>query len=216
MFSYPSIAYDPEPFPHCIVRGAWDDDTLLACKAELADFGGWTGVKDETRTLHKKWCSEHAKLPPNCRAVIEYSCQPPFMAWLESVTGESGLMYDHMLKGAGVHRISRGGFLGMHVDFTHHAELKLYRRLNVLLYLNEWQDEWGGHLELAYGKRDERRKLVAPQRNTMVVFSTSDKSWHGHPHPLTCPEGEYRDSIALYYYSRTPHDKLRETTKYVS
>ena len=182
--------------------------------AELAGFAEWTGSKDEARTLHKRWCSDHGKLPEHCREVIEYACRPKFMGRLEAVTGEKGLLYDHMLKGAGVHRISRGGFLQMHVDFTHHQELDLYRRLNVLLYLNDWRDEWGGHLELAYGKRSPERLKVAPQRNTMVVFSTSDDSWHGHPHPLECPEGEYRDSIALYYYSRVPHPKLRETTKY--
>ena len=35
----------------------------------------------------------------------------------------------------------------------------------------------------------------------MVVFTTDDKSFHGHPQPLTCPAGVTRDSIALYYYS---------------
>lgn len=207
MFACPQVPYDPDPFPHAVIRGGWDDRLLRECKAELADFDGWTGSKDERNTLHKQWCSDHAKLPAHCRSVIEYACQPEFMAWLGETTGESGLMYDPLLKGGGIHRISRGGFLNMHVDFNYHDRLRLYRRLNVLLYLNDWRDEWLGHLHLG-------EKRIAPERNTMVVFTTCDGSWHGHPDPLACPDGEYRDSIALYYYSDVPHGKRRDTTKY--
>jgi hypothetical protein len=42
---------------------------------------------------------------------------------------------------------------------------------------------------------------IAPELNTVVVFSTDDTSFHGHPDPLVCPGGITRDSIALYYYS---------------
>ena len=35
----------------------------------------------------------------------------------------------------------------------------------------------------------------------VVVFLTTDFSFHGHPHPLTAPEGRVRRSIALYYYT---------------
>jgi hypothetical protein len=35
----------------------------------------------------------------------------------------------------------------------------------------------------------------------LAVFSTTDFSFHGHPDPLTCPEGRSRRSIALYYFS---------------
>lgn len=37
--------------------------------------------------------------------------------------------------------------------------------------------------------------------NRAVVFSTTDSSYHGHPDPLTCPEGRARYSIAMYYYT---------------
>lgn len=44
-------------------------------------------------------------------------------------------------------------------------------------------------------------KSVLPSLNTMAIFTTDDRSFHGHPHCLSCPEGVYRESIALYYYS---------------
>jgi hypothetical protein len=34
-----------------------------------------------------------------------------------------------------------------------------------------------------------------------VVFSTTDFAYHGHPEPLTCPEGWSRKSLAMYYYT---------------
>ena len=42
---------------------------------------------------------------------------------------------------------------------------------------------------------------VTPEFNTLAIFTTDDKSFHGHPPPLTSPAGVTRDSIALYYYS---------------
>lgn len=85
----------------------------------------------------------------------------------------------------------------MHVDFNYQAELRLYRRLNLLLYLNrDWKPEWKGQLLLGDGK-----KSIEPAHNTMVIFTTDDESYHGHPEPLECPEDVRRDSIALYFYS---------------
>jgi hypothetical protein len=46
-----------------------------------------------------------------------------------------------------------------------------------------------------------RDSLVAPLFNRMVVFATTDFSYHGHPSPLTCPEDRTRRSIAMYYYT---------------
>jgi hypothetical protein len=35
----------------------------------------------------------------------------------------------------------------------------------------------------------------------MMVFGTTDFTFHGHPDPLQCPEGMTRKSLALYYFS---------------
>jgi hypothetical protein len=47
------------------------------------------------------------------------------------------------------------------------------------------------------------RKVVTvePVFNRMVIFTTSDTSYHGHPEPLRCPPGRSRRSLALYYYA---------------
>ena len=48
----------------------------------------------------------------------------------------------------------------------------------------------------------ERVDQVLPVFNRMVVFATSEKSYHGHPDPVTCPPDRTRKSIALYYYTK--------------
>ena len=47
----------------------------------------------------------------------------------------------------------------------------------------------------------EKRREVMPVFNRCVVFNTDANSFHGHPDPLQTPEGVFRRSIALYYYT---------------
>ena len=42
---------------------------------------------------------------------------------------------------------------------------------------------------------------VAPLFNRCVVFTTSEASFHGHPHPLECPPERARRSLATYYFT---------------
>lgn len=43
---------------------------------------------------------------------------------------------------------------------------------------------------------------IPPTYGRLVVFSTTDFSFHGHPHPLEAPPGRARRSLALYFYTR--------------
>ena len=101
-----------------------------------------------------------------------------------------------------MHQIVRGGKLAVHADFNKHPVTKLDRRLNVLIYLNEdWQEEYGGHFELWDRSVKQCMKKVAPIFNRLMVFTTTDISFHGHPDPLNCPADRTRKSLALYYYT---------------
>ncbi|MEQ9306177.1 MAG: 2OG-Fe(II) oxygenase, partial [Marinoscillum sp.] len=99
-------------------------------------------------------------------------------------------------------------------DFTEHRTLKLYRRINVLVFLNkDWKEEWGGELQLWDNKMTECQVKIAPVFNRVVVFSTLKDSFHGHPDPLLCPLSVSRKSIALYYYTKTIPQDPRLTTE---
>lgn len=184
IFKYPKVKYD-----RCaVIHGAWDDSLIDDCKT-ACNSARWEGGGHTTGSYRKYFCRD---LPPTAKLIVDECHSPKFLRWLTETTGEEGLIPDPYLLGGGLHRIAPGGYLKCHLDFNYHWQMKLCRRLNLLLYLNrDWQ--WNGALRL-HGQE------TAPEANTMVVFTTDDESWHGHPEPLESPEGVFRDSLALYYY----------------
>lgn len=136
------------------------------------------------------------------RSLIAELNSAEFLQFLEALTGIEGLIADPYYEGGGIHEIRRGGFLKIHTDFNYHKKLKLDRRINVLLYLNDdWDESYGGELELWNQDMSTCIRKIQPIINRLVVFSTTDTSFHGHPVPLTCPEDRSRRSLALYYYT---------------
>ena len=141
----------------------------------------------------------------------------PFLKFLSAMTGIEGLIADPYFTGGGLHETLRGGHLGVHADFNRHKIMNVRRRLNVLVYLNEnWQDEYGGHLELWSKDMKKMQRKVAPVIGRCVVFNTDLDSWHGHPDPLATPDGISRRSIATYYYTSAAslHDQQDRTTNF--
>ncbi len=118
------------------------------------------------------------------------------------MTGITGIIPDPGYVGGGMHEITSGGFLKVHADFNRHKQLHLDRRLDAILYLNsDWEDSWGGQLELWDRSMSEAVVSLAPVAGRLVCFATDDYSYHGHPDPLTCPPDRFRRSLALYYYT---------------
>jgi Rps23 Pro-64 3,4-dihydroxylase Tpa1-like proline 4-hydroxylase len=72
------------------------------------------------------------------------------LKYLEELTGIENLISDELLMGGGLHKITTGGKLSNPCkDYKVHPVKKLYRRVNLLIYLNkDWKQEWGGNLEL--------------------------------------------------------------------
>jgi hypothetical protein len=189
------------PFPHFVI-----DDFLTSPWPDriIEEFPEPTGMEIQFRNEFevKSASSDWDRMGAATRAVIAELNSGPFIALIEQVTGISGLIPDPHLWGGGLHQIRRGGRLGIHADFNRHERLRLDRRLNLIIYLNrEWQDDWGGELELWDRNMTHRIKSVCPSFNRCVLFATNDFSFHGHPDPLSCPEGVTRKSLALYYYS---------------
>lgn len=130
----------------------------------------------------------------------------PFLNFLEKLTGIQKLLPDPYFHGGGLHQILSGGKLAVHTDFNRLDSLNIYRRLNVLLYLNkDWKDEYNGKLELWDQDMARCETAIAPLFNRLVIFNTNKKSFHGHPQPLNTPEHITRKSIALYYYTAQPN-----------
>ena len=107
-----------------------------------------------------------------------------------------------------MHVTNSSGILDVHVDFNYSEKLKLYRRLNILIYLNEeWQEDWGGNIELWDKEVKNCVHSFAPVLNRCLIFSTSDYSFHGVT-AVTTPPGIDRKSFAIYLYNKNPSENV--------
>jgi len=139
-----------------------------------------------------------------------------FLNYLEALTGITGLLPDPYFTGGGFHQILKGGILDIHTDFNDYRKLNLYRRLNVLIYLNKiWESSYGGCLELWDGGAETGKcvKSIAPVFNRAVIFKTDKQNFHGHPEPWNAPENISRKSVALYYYTSSREEGSAYDTK---
>lgn len=199
------------PFAHGVYDDVFDPE-LLDKVIEEFKIGEKQWHSFESKYEKKLQMNRDINLQPVTRALIHNLNSEPFLEFLQKLTGIEGLIPDPYLAGGGLHKIPRGGKLGIHVDFNEHTTMHVYRRLNVLVYLNKnWEEEWGGHFEMWDEKRQGAVKKILPLFNRMAIFSTTNTSFHGHPEPLNCPEDRERISLALYYY--TAKDRGEQSKK---
>jgi len=207
-----------DPFAHIVLDDLFDAadlDIVLRDFPSPADMQ-WMRFDNP---LEKKlgYFHERSGITQAIRDFLNAMNSFEMLLWLEALTGIEGLIPDPYFGGGGLHQIEPGGFLKVHADFNVHPKLKLDRRLNMLVYLNkDWREEYGGHLELWDRQGKQPVKKILPLFNRTAIFSTTDTSFHGHPHPLTCPPGMTRKSVSLYYYTAgrpldercSPHDTI--------
>jgi hypothetical protein len=198
------------PFPHIQLPKVFPDAVLEEVLAEFPGPEGIDWIRFNDPRQKKLGFKIGDDLGDKTTRFLHYLNSAPFVQFLEELTGIKGLIPDPYYEGGGLHQIMPGGFLKIHADFNWHYKLKLHRRINVLIYLNkDWEESFGGHLELWDRDMKACREKILPTFGKMVVFNTTDFAYHGHPNPLACPEGRSRKSIALYYYSSDrPRDEI--------
>ncbi|MET8826114.1 2OG-Fe(II) oxygenase [Streptomyces sp. NPDC004610] len=188
------------PFPHVVADGLWDPALLSACAAEFppGDDPRWITYPDPKEIGKRAGASN--MWGPATRSFFETARSAETCRALERATGIGPLTADDL--GGGMHMTGEGGRLAMHRDFSFHPTLRLERRLNLLVFLNEeWAAEWGGVLHLGTGQV----VAVEPLFNRTVLFACGPESWHGHPDPIV--GDHWRKSLAIYMYA-----PLREET----
>lgn len=202
-----------EPFPHITLDDVLRPEVLaeVLCDFQAIPQHTWTNYLhlNERKYGHTKpelWGS-------TLQGLRDELCSDRFVSFVSAVSGIEGLVADDVMDGGGLHRSLPGGFLNVHADFTaHHSKPGWRRRVNLLLYLNpDWEPSWGGQLEL--WSRDMQRRVaeVEPLGNRILLFTTDEDSYHGHPEALRFPEGEARRSLALYYFTVEDHVAHRST-----
>jgi hypothetical protein len=112
---------------------------------------------------------------------------------------------DPTLHGGGLHVMTPGAALGVHLDYDRHPNLPGRRRaLNLIAFLNpRWEEAWGGALVLCDPMGAVVTRLC-PRPSRLVAFEVSDLSYHG-VEPVTGPAE--RVTAAVYYLSDAgPHN----------
>ena len=206
-----------EPFRHVVI-----DDFLDAGFAAqlLAQFPAFEqgNARNEAGELGGKSTIERIRaLGAAYEQLDDIVRTREFLDFVGRLTGIPDLLYDPHYFGGGTHENRDGQDLDPHIDFNRHPIEPWHRRLNLIVYLNhEWQDDWGGSLELHSDPRspDDRVDLVTPLYNRCVIFETTESSWHGFSR-ITLPDDRKslsRKSIALYFYTNDrPADELAGT-----
>ena len=191
-----------QPFPHIYFDNFFPKDFLIKVAEEFPEANSETWQKFDAAAEKKLASRSDANIGPYAKALIGVMNSGIFIEFIEKLTGISGLIPDPHLTGGGLHQIMPGGKLSLHVDFNKYKRKNLERRLNILVYLNDnWEDSYGGYLELWDKDVTKAEVKILPILNRMALFSTTETSWHGHPDPLTCPANRSRRSVALYYYT---------------
>ncbi len=138
-----------------------------------------------------------------------YSFQEPLVIdAISKITRIKELIGDPELYAGGISSMSEGCFLNPHIDNSHDRNLKNFRRLNLLYYVNkDWiSDDWGGDLML-YPKGIRKEEIqITCKFNRLVIMRTDNKSLHGVKKVIT--KNNRRKCISNYYFSnQSPLDK---------
>ena len=202
-----------DPYPHVVMENFLNGDVIERILSEFPGVASGEWIHYVHYNERKFGKTDREAFGPTIGAVVDELNSPRFLRFLQDVTGIEDLLHDESLEGGGLHQSERGGFLNVHADFTVHPHRRDWRRrLNLLLYLNpEWDESYGGYLELWDTEMRACRKKIAPILNRCVIFSTDPTSFHGHPDPMTCPPGMTRKSLALYYFTQEETPLVRST-----
>lgn len=189
------------PYPHIVIDNFLEDKLCRELEISFPNHNEefWLQYNNpvEKKLLYNKL--DHA-MPKKIKDALINLNNDWFLKKLRDLTTIDNLVADPKLHGGGMHCTKRMGKLDVHVDYSLHPELKLERRINLILYLNsDWNRSYGGCLELWNRDMTKCVKSIEPKFNRAVIFSTTDISYHGHPSPLMCPEDKCRKSLAWYY-----------------
>lgn len=206
-----------DPFRHVIIDDFFDAATCARLIAEFPRFESGNARNEAGELGGKSTVEKIRGLGATYAALDDLIQTPEFLGLIGRITGIPELLYDPWYFGGGTHENRHGQDLDAHVDFNRHPVERWHRRLNLIVYFNrEWDDAWGGALELHSDPRsaDDRVLRIMPSFNRAVIFETTEWSWHGFRR-IELPEDKKdlsRKSLALYFYTKDrPAEELADT-----
>lgn len=195
-----------EPFPHLVIDSVFRQLAEISAEIDQMPQDAWHRY-DSPDEQGKRACHHLEHMGPETRRLLAELTSEPGVKLVEHLTGLTGLSPDSSLYGGGVHVTEPGGFLGLHLDNEVHPNTGMHRRLNLIIYCTpNWQDFWGGELELWDRERRSAAVKIAPLFGRCVLMETASHSYHAAA--ATWTNAPPRKSLALYYWS-PPRQRAR-------
>jgi hypothetical protein len=207
------------PTPHIVIDNFFNNDVAEYLSSNFPEMSEMASVFKEPMSFKGQLSDIDGKWPKFSQI---FSClqSDDFRSLVSKITNIQNLISDPVLAGGGLHQSPNSGFLDIHVDANFHPfDKALHRRVNLIVYVNKnWSSSWGGDLQIwsdLNSKPNHLIRSIEPKFNRAVIFSTTQKSWHG-VNPIKCPQGESRKSLALYYYTNSrPSSELYEDSSVI-
>ena len=200
------------PFDHLVIDDFFPLEKVRQLSQDFLDYESPKWYYYNNLLENKKALNNWYEFPSETYRTFSFLNSSEFIKFLSNKTGVKKLYPDLGLHGGGWHIHSRGGKLNIHLDYSIHPKTGLQRKLNLIVYLTEgWKSEWGGGLEL-WSHNEKTNKPLKKELtidnvfNRAIIFDTTQNSWHGLPQALSCPEGIYRKSLAVYYMTDPPKE----------
>ncbi len=196
------------PFPHLVQDNFLNDTFAKDLQTEILslsmkEFDRYENPFESKYTLRDKFA-----FPPYLKQLFDELQSDTFLRELSTLVG-APLLLDTERLYWGVHLYDNGDKLDIHTDAGIHPLLNKKKHCTLGIYLSkDYEESQGCHLELWKGTSclknpilEEKVLSIAPIFNRMILFTCTDKAWHGNPEPLQANETTKRIFITISYLS---------------
>lgn len=189
------------PYPHLSVTEWFNPDllNLIIEEFEISEQQRLLRLHTSYQDVHRSQYQE--TLGPATELYFSLINSSWFVQLLSNLTGVGNLIVDHSRFGGGMHTTKRGGHFAIHSDYNRHKETGLTNKMVFITYLSDWQQDWGGELELWDCQGKQCVTKINPELGRSVLMLNGRQNYHGHPTPWNAPDGAARRSVANYYFA---------------
>lgn len=201
-----------KPFKYLVVDDFLPQPLANFCRLDWPDRNSdiWDKQDDDVEKKYRSTYDCEFDFPVFIQDVVRIMNSRPILEAMSDALDIPKLIPDPYFTGGGLNMSLRGGMLDVHVDGNYHDATGLNRRVNAILFLNPvWEAKWGGEFGIYDKKGKNLENIILPILNRLVIFDTHDKSFHGTPEPIKCPEDVDRKSLILYYYTVAPREHIK-------